>query len=134
MGTHKYRIVNSLPSSFRPVHFYKMAAFALQAAGLPALAARPAARKVRAPRAVAAAPKRAVVKASVKESTKAVAAVSTSAVAFAAEAANAQVMELNQVVDVAAVDTTIYYFGILGGVFGATVAIYVFLRKGINLI
>merc|ERR1712113_1146893 len=104
MGTHKYRIVNSLPSSFRPVHFYKMAAFALQAAGLPALAARPAARKVRAPRAVAAAPKRAVVKASVKESTKAV----------------------------AAVDTTIYYFGILGGVFGATVAIYVFLRKGIN--
>ena len=38
-------------------------------------------------------------------------------------------MELNQVVDVAAIDTTVYYFGILGGVFGATVAIYVFLRK-----
>ena len=38
-------------------------------------------------------------------------------------------MEMNQVVDVAAISSTVYYFGIFGAVFGATVGIYVFLRK-----
>eukprot|EP00958_Prasinococcus_capsulatus_P016674 scaffold1852_cov282-Prasinococcus_capsulatus_cf.AAC.7 len=38
-------------------------------------------------------------------------------------------MEMNEVVDVAALSTTAYYFGVYAAVFAGTVGIYVFLRK-----